>query len=78
LTYASDATRAPGFGSLGAQFILDNVPLGLGAQWMITLYGKNLTDQHQKLAGIDFSGLGAMANAWGRGRVLGVNVAAKF
>jgi outer membrane receptor protein involved in Fe transport len=54
------------------------VPIGLGAQWMITLYGKNLTDQHQKLAGIDFSGLGAMANAWGRGRVLGVNVAAKF
>jgi len=78
LTYVSEATRAPGFSNLGAQIILDNVPLGLGAQWMISLFGKNLADQHQKVQGLDLTGLGVIENAWGRGRVVGVNIAAKF
>lgn len=78
LTYVSDATRAPGFSSLGAQIILDNVPIGLGAQWTVTLYGKNLADQHQKVQGLDLTGVGVIDNAWGRGRVLGINLAAKF
>jgi iron complex outermembrane recepter protein len=78
LTYVSDATRAPGFSTLGAQAILDNVPLGLGAQWRVTLYGKNLANQYQKVQGLDLTGVGVIDNAWGRGRVLGINVGAKF
>jgi iron complex outermembrane receptor protein len=78
LTYVSDATRAPGFSNVGAQIILDNVPIGLGGQWMVTVYGKNLLNQFQKVAGLDLTGLGVIDNSWGRGRVVGVNLAAKF
>jgi iron complex outermembrane receptor protein len=78
LPYIADATRAPGFSDVGAQIVLDNVPLGLGGQWMITLYGKNLLDQHQKINSVDFTGLGFIDNAWWRGRVVGVNLGAKF
>jgi iron complex outermembrane receptor protein len=78
LTYVSDATRAPGFSNVGAQIILDNVPVGLGGQWMVTVYGKNLLNQFQKVQGLDLTGLGVIDNAWGRGRVVGVNLAAKF
>jgi hypothetical protein len=78
LTYVSDATRAPGFSNVGAQIILDNVPIGLGGQWMVTVYGKNLLNQFQKVQGLDLTGLGVIDNAWGRGRVVGVNLAAKF
>jgi iron complex outermembrane receptor protein len=78
LTYVSDATRAPGFSNLGAQIILNDVPIGLGGQWMVTVYGKNLLNQFQKLQGLDLTGAGFIDNAWGRGRVVGVNLAAKF
>jgi iron complex outermembrane recepter protein len=78
LTYISDATRAPGFSSLGAQIILDDIPLGLGAQWTATLYGKNLTNQYQKVEGLDLTGIGTINNAWGRGRVIGATIATKF
>jgi iron complex outermembrane receptor protein len=78
LTYVSDATRAPGFSNVGAQIILDNVPIGLGGKWMVTVYGKNLLNQFQKLQGLDLTGAGFIDNAWGRGRVVGVNLAAKF
>jgi iron complex outermembrane receptor protein len=78
LTYGSDATKAPGFSNLGAQVILNNIPLGLGAQWMVTFYGKNLLNQYQKVFGLDLGSAGFIDNAWGRGRVLGINVGAKF
>jgi outer membrane receptor protein involved in Fe transport len=45
---------------------------------MVTVYGKNLLNQFQKVAGLDLTGLGVIDNAWGRGRVVGVNLAAKF
>jgi hypothetical protein len=78
LPYVNDVTHAPGFSDLGAQIILDNVPIGLGGQWMIKVYGKNLLNQYQKINSVDFAALGFITNSWGRGRVVGVDMAAKF
>jgi iron complex outermembrane recepter protein len=78
LPYITDATHAPGFSDLGAQIILDNVPIGLGGQWMIKVYGKNLLNQYQKINSVDFTGLGFITNSWWRGRVVGVDLEAKF
>jgi iron complex outermembrane receptor protein len=78
LSYITDVTHAPGYSDLGAQIILDNVPLGLGGEWMIKVYGKDLLNRYQQLSSIDFTGLGFITNSWGRGRVVGVDLAAKF
>jgi iron complex outermembrane receptor protein len=78
LSDVSDATRSPGFSAFGAQMILDDVPLGLGGHWMMTLYGKNLLNDFQRLNGLDLTSLGVIENVWGRGRVVGFNVDAKF
>jgi len=76
LPYITDATHAPGFSDLGAQIILDNVPLGLGGQWVLKVYGKDLLNQYQKINSVDFTGLGFITNSWGRGRVVGVDLGA--
>jgi hypothetical protein len=78
LPYITDATHAPGFSNVGAQIILDDIPLGLGAKWQVNVYGKNLLNQFQKINSIDFTGLGFITNSWARGRVVGVNLDAKF
>jgi hypothetical protein len=78
LPYITDATHAAGYSDIGAQIILDDVPLGLGGNWNVTVYGKNLLNQYQKINSVDFTGLGFITNSFGRGRVVGVNLAAKF
>jgi iron complex outermembrane receptor protein len=75
---AVNVGRAPGFSDLGAQAILDNVPLGIGGHWMLTFYGKNLLNQYQKINIVDFAAVGFLTSSWYRGRVLGVNLGAKF
>jgi hypothetical protein len=74
----NDITRAPGYSEWGAQIILDNVPIGLGGQWMIRLYGKDLLNHFQQINSVDFTALGFITSAWARGRVVGVDIGAKF
>jgi iron complex outermembrane receptor protein len=78
LPYITNATRAPPLDNVGAQIILDNLPIGGGAKWKLTLYGKNLLGKHDRLGGLDLTGLGFIDSAWGRGRVFGATAAAKF
>ena len=78
LPYITDATHAAGFSDVGAQIILNNVPIGLGGEWMIKVYGKNLLNQYQRINSVDFTGLGFITNSWWRGRVVGVDLGAKF
>jgi iron complex outermembrane receptor protein len=78
LPYVNDVTRAPGYSEWGAQIILDNVPIGLGGQWMIKLYGKDLLNHFQQINSVDFTALGFITNAWARGRVVGVDIGVKF
>jgi len=78
LPYITDATRAPPWDNVGAQIILDKIPLGGGAEWSFTIYGKNLLNKHDMLGALDLTGLGFTGSAWGRGRVVGATAAAKF
>jgi hypothetical protein len=54
------------------------VPLGLGGQWQVMLYGKNLLNDYPQINGLDLTSLGVISNSWDRGRVLGVNLEARF
>jgi len=74
----SHAIQAPAYNQLGAQAILGNVPAPYDGSLEVKLYGKNLLDEHNIIQGIDFGGLGFGIDAFGRGRVVGLNLSAKF
>ena len=70
--------RAPAFNDVGARITLANIPTGFGAL-TAQFYGKNLLDERQNLAGIDFGPtLGFATVTYGRGRVLGIDLSARF
>jgi iron complex outermembrane receptor protein len=71
------AVHAPGWSNVGAQVILGNIPTGVGVM-QATLYGKNLLQHYQRTGGADFGQLGFGVVSWGRGRVVGIDVSAKF
>jgi iron complex outermembrane receptor protein len=78
MPYVTDATRSPPWDNVGAQIILDNLPLGHGASWKLTLFGKNLLNKRDLLSGLDLTGLGIIPGGWGRGRVFGAMGSVKF
>jgi iron complex outermembrane recepter protein len=71
------AIKAPGWSDVGAQVMLGNIQT-FGGVMQATLYGKNLLRQYQRIAGIDFGSLGFGEVAYGRGRVFGIDLSAKF
>jgi iron complex outermembrane receptor protein len=71
------AIKAPGWSNVGAQVILGDIRT-FGGLMQATLYGKNLLRQYQRIAGIDFGSLGFGSVAYGRGRVIGIDLSAKF
>lgn len=78
LPYINAVTRAPAFNNVGIQFILSDIPIGHEAIWSATFYVKNLLDEHEELGALDLTSIGVIEAAWGRGRVLGLNLDAKF
>jgi iron complex outermembrane receptor protein len=55
----------------------DDLPLGEG-RGRILLWGKNLTDEEYRVAGIDFGGLGFAGNVYGEPKSYGIDLIYEF
>jgi outer membrane protein OmpA-like peptidoglycan-associated protein len=73
----NEVIKSQNFHNLSARAILSNIETGIGKA-EIKVYGENLLDEDQRLAGIDFGALGIANNVYGLKRVFGVELTYKF
>lgn len=75
----NDVLSSQALTDLSANITLANVPLNWrNGTLQVDVYGKNLLNQHLRIQGIDFSGLGFGIVAYNRPMVLGFDVGVKF
>jgi iron complex outermembrane receptor protein len=74
---AHETIKADDYSLLNARFMWDDLPLGEG-RGRILLWGKNLTDEEYRVAGIDFGGLGFAGNVYGEPKSYGIDLIYEF
>jgi len=73
----NEIIKTSDFHNLTARVILKNVQTDYGT-WEAKVYGTNLLDEDQRIAGIDFGGLGFGNNVYGRKRAIGFELTFDF
>jgi len=68
---------ADGRGLLDARIALSGIEMGSG-ELTVGLFGKNITNQHYRVSGIDFGGLGFAGNTYGDPMTWGIDAKVTF
>lgn len=75
----NDQIASNAYHDLSARLILDHIPLGSWSKNLkAELWGTNLLDRHERVAGIDFGALGFGTNTYNRPLAIGFDVTADF